>query len=96
MKLRLLALFLCMLTAPLSAIAGLYGTLSGKVTDDKGKPVVGATVRVQGTTPELLLKQTANMSSSIFPPVHIPLYSKQSTTKTSKQRLAYLQTKPQN
>jgi len=39
-----------MLTAPLSAIAGLYGTLSGKVTDDKGKPVVGATVRVQGTT----------------------------------------------
>ncbi|MFN4767902.1 MAG: TonB-dependent receptor [Ignavibacteria bacterium] len=50
MKLRLLALFLCMLTAPLSAIAGLYGTLSGKVTDDKGKPVVGATVRVQGTT----------------------------------------------
>ncbi len=50
MKLRLLALFLCMLTAPLSAIAGLYGTLIGKVTDDKGKPVVGATVRVQGTT----------------------------------------------
>jgi hypothetical protein len=47
MKLRLLVVLLSLISAPLTVFAGLYGTLTGKVTDAKGKPVVGATVRVQ-------------------------------------------------
>jgi hypothetical protein len=49
MKIRLLLILLTLITAPLTALAGLYGTLSGKVTDEKGKPIVGATIRVNGT-----------------------------------------------
>ena len=35
---------------PISAFASVYGILKGKVVDEEGKGVLGATVRVQGTT----------------------------------------------
>jgi hypothetical protein len=35
---------------PISAFASVYGRLTGKVIDEEGKGVLGATVRVQGTT----------------------------------------------
>ncbi|OGU13942.1 MAG: hypothetical protein A2X61_16470 [Ignavibacteria bacterium GWB2_35_12] len=47
---KLMTLFLIsFLIFPLSTYAGIYGTLKGKVVDDEGKPVIGATVRVVGT-----------------------------------------------
>lgn len=60
MKLRLLVVLLSLISAPLTVFAGLYGTLTGKVTDAKGKPVVGATVRVQGTTRGAFVKADGN------------------------------------
>jgi len=46
-KLYIIAIIMIL---PLSLEAGIYGTLTGKVLDQDGKPVVGATVRVIGTT----------------------------------------------
>ncbi|MBI5325775.1 MAG: TonB-dependent receptor [Ignavibacteriae bacterium] len=47
---KLLTLFLIgFLILPLSTYASIYGTLKGKVVDEEGKPVIGATVRVMGT-----------------------------------------------
>ncbi|TAL68983.1 MAG: hypothetical protein EPN82_08715 [Bacteroidetes bacterium] len=47
---KLLTLFLIsFLIFPLTTYAGLYGTLKGKVVDEEGKPVIGASVRVMGT-----------------------------------------------
>lgn len=46
---RLLLITLGAMLIPLSAYAGIYGVLTGKVTDDKGNPVIGATVRLEGT-----------------------------------------------
>jgi hypothetical protein len=38
------------LICPLMTFASIYGILKGKVVDADGKAVLGATVRVQGTT----------------------------------------------
>lgn len=46
---RLLLITLGAMLIPLSAYAGIYGVLTGKVTDDKGNPVIGASVRLEGT-----------------------------------------------
>jgi outer membrane receptor protein involved in Fe transport len=35
---------------PIATFASIYGILKGKIVDTDGKPVIGATVRVQGTT----------------------------------------------
>ncbi len=50
MKHKLLCLAACMVLAPITALAQITGTLTGKVSDDEGKPVVGATIRIVGTT----------------------------------------------
>ncbi|GAB1430563.1 hypothetical protein MASR2M18_13960 [Ignavibacteria bacterium] len=50
MKKNLLLLLLGLLLLPIPALAGIYGTLAGRVVDNDGKPLVGATVRVEGTT----------------------------------------------
>lgn len=50
MKRNLLLLVIMMITMPIVASAGITGILSGKVVDDKGKPVGGASIRVKGTT----------------------------------------------
>ncbi len=48
-KVLILLLVACFLY-PVTSDAGIYGILKGKVVDDEGKPVIGATVRVEGTT----------------------------------------------
>ena len=50
MNRRLLCLAACLVLAPASLLAQITGTLAGKVTDDDGKPVPGATIRIGGTT----------------------------------------------
>lgn len=50
MKRNLLLLVIIMITMPIAASAGITGILSGKVVDEKGKPVGGASIRVKGTT----------------------------------------------
>ncbi len=50
MKRNLLLLVIMMITMPIVASAGITGILSGKVVDDKGKPVGGASIRIKGTT----------------------------------------------
>ncbi|MBI3258715.1 MAG: TonB-dependent receptor [Ignavibacteriae bacterium] len=50
MKRNLLLLVIVMITMPIVASAGITGILSGKVVDEKGKPVGGASIRVKGTT----------------------------------------------
>ncbi|MCE7933390.1 MAG: hypothetical protein DYG96_02230 [Chlorobi bacterium CHB2] len=49
MNRRLLCLAACLVLAPAALLAQITGTLSGKVTDDDGKSVAGATIRVGGT-----------------------------------------------
>ncbi len=47
---KLLTLFITLfLIFPLTTYASIYGTLKGKVVDDEGKPILGATVRIIGT-----------------------------------------------
>lgn len=50
MKRKLLSLAAFALLAPASLLAQQYGTLTGKVTNDEGKPVQGATIKIVGTT----------------------------------------------
>ncbi len=45
---KLLIVLLCFL-AYFPADAGIYGTLKGKVVDEEGKPVIGASIRIVGT-----------------------------------------------
>lgn len=49
MKRKLLCLAAFALVAPVAAMAQITGQLAGKVTDDAGKPVIGATIRILGT-----------------------------------------------
>jgi hypothetical protein len=47
---KLFTLFIIsFLIFPLASHAGIYGTLKGKVVDDEGKPVLGATIKIVGT-----------------------------------------------
>ena len=50
MKRNLLFLIIVMIVCPLSAYAGITGILSGKVVDEKGKAISGASIRILGTT----------------------------------------------
>jgi outer membrane receptor protein involved in Fe transport len=50
MKRRLLCLAAFAFVAPMTMLAQTTGVLSGKVTDDEGKPLIGATIRIGGTT----------------------------------------------
>ena len=50
MRNRIILIILAILLFPLAAIAGIQGILKGKVVDQDGKPVIGASVRVLGTT----------------------------------------------
>lgn len=50
MKRNLLLVLLGVMLMPFPAMAGIYGTLSGRVTDNEGKGLVGATVVIEGTT----------------------------------------------
>lgn len=43
-------IIMAVLLAPLSAQASIYGVLKGKVVDTEGKPVIGASVLIEGTT----------------------------------------------
>lgn len=42
------AIVLAVLSA--TALAGIYGILAGRITDKEGKPIPGATIRIEGTT----------------------------------------------
>lgn len=50
MKRNLLLVLLGVMLMPFPAMAGIYGTLTGRVTDNEGKGLVGATVLIEGTT----------------------------------------------
>src|SRR5205085_347733 len=50
MKRRLLCLAAFAFILPMTMLAQTTGVLSGKVMDDQGKPVIGATIRILGTT----------------------------------------------
>jgi hypothetical protein len=50
MKRRLLCLAAFAILAPMPMLAQTTGVLAGKVTDTEGKPVIGATIRLVGTT----------------------------------------------
>ena len=56
MKLRsiglslLLAIVLIFMLTPVNLLAGTVGKISGEVTDDKGEPLPGVSVRIEGTT----------------------------------------------
>ncbi len=47
---RLLILSLGVLLLPMAGYASIYGVLNGKIVDAEGKPLVGATVQLVGTT----------------------------------------------
>ena len=49
MRKLLILLFLALFIIPVSLQAGIYGTLKGKVVDQDGKPVMGASVRLLGS-----------------------------------------------
>lgn len=49
MRKLMFTFFLAVLLAPSVGYASIYGILKGKVVDDEGKPVIGATVLVDGT-----------------------------------------------
>jgi outer membrane receptor protein involved in Fe transport len=49
MRHRLLCLAFALI-APVTALAQTTGILSGKVVDDEGKPMIGATIRLEGTS----------------------------------------------
>ncbi len=55
-KLILIILYLGFMIAPLTLSAGIYGTLKGKVLDSEGKPAIGATVQLLGTTKGTMAK----------------------------------------
>ena len=48
-KLLLITITLAIMLVPVDTFAGIYGVLKGKVVDDDKKPVIGATIRVEGT-----------------------------------------------
>lgn len=56
MKRKLLGLAACALFVPMIASAQTTGTISGKVTNDDGKPVPGATIRIVGGTQGAIAK----------------------------------------
>ena len=45
------------LILPISSYAGITGALKGKVVDEDGKPLIGATVKVQGTNKGTYVKE---------------------------------------
>ncbi|MCS7169994.1 MAG: carboxypeptidase-like regulatory domain-containing protein, partial [Candidatus Kapabacteria bacterium] len=47
---RYLVYVAALVVAPVSLWAGIYGVLAGRVTDKEGKPIPGATIRIEGTT----------------------------------------------
>ncbi len=47
---RALLWVIAVLALPVSLWAGIYGILAGRVTDKEGKPIPGATIRIEGTT----------------------------------------------
>ncbi len=49
MKRKLIIISLLALLLPLSLFAGNFGSVRGKVVDDGGKPIIGASVRILGT-----------------------------------------------
>lgn len=49
MKRNLLLMIMIMMTIPIVASAGITGVLSGKVVDEKGKAIGGASIRIVGT-----------------------------------------------
>ncbi|MES2767044.1 MAG: TonB-dependent receptor [Bacteroidota bacterium] len=61
---RLLLFILGVFVAPAVTYAGIYGTLVGKVTDAEGKPVSGATIKVEGTTRGAYAKADGNYTVS--------------------------------
>ncbi len=49
MRKLLIILIMALISYPLSLQASIYGSLKGKVVDQEGKPVMGATVKILGT-----------------------------------------------
>ncbi len=56
MRKILAILFAALICFPYSMQAGIYGTLKGKVVDEEGKPIIGATIRIIGTTRGAIVK----------------------------------------
>lgn len=50
MRKLLIALLIVCFLYPVATFAGIHGILKGRVTDNEGKPVIGASVFVEGTT----------------------------------------------
>ena len=57
MQKALLTVLICLLFLPLSSYASIYGILKGKVVDGEGKPVIGASVMIEGTNRGTYIKE---------------------------------------
>ncbi len=56
MRKLLILLLLGLLASPMASYAGIYGTLKGKVVDEENNPVIGASVRIEGTSRGAVVK----------------------------------------
>jgi outer membrane receptor protein involved in Fe transport len=68
MKKITLILFLMAVIIPASLFAGNFGSIKGKVVDNDGKPVVGASVRIEGTRLGAFVKADGRFIVSNIPP----------------------------
>ncbi|MDQ1266485.1 MAG: hypothetical protein QG635_1637, partial [Bacteroidota bacterium] len=57
MRKTILLFLITFLIYPIASHAGTYGVLKGKVIDSEGKPVIGATIRIEGTTRGTFVKE---------------------------------------
>lgn len=62
-KLHLVLLFMLFLLAGITASFAQQRTISGKITDPNGQPVVGATVAAKGTNAATQTNSDGNFSS---------------------------------
>jgi outer membrane receptor protein involved in Fe transport len=68
MKRNLIIVLFLALLLPSSLFAGNFGTIRGKVVDEEGKPIIGASVRVLGTRLGAFVKGGGKFIISNIPP----------------------------
>lgn len=68
MKRNLIILLIFSILLPTTLLAGNFGTIRGKVVDENGKPIVGASVRVMGTRLGAFVKSDGKFIVSNIPP----------------------------
>lgn len=64
----LIILYLCFIFTPLTMSAAIYGTLKGRILDDEGKPAIGATIMLKGTTQGTMAKADGRFTLVNIPP----------------------------